>query len=106
MLFIVGFSSSALSQDVYVKYRGTVNVSNGHFAHLVLKPSSFIKNMFYDKRNNYLLVQLKSTYYHYCAISESVINDWKNSPSLGKYYNYNIKGNHDCRVYSAPKYYD
>ena len=103
-ILIIGLSANVFAKNIYVKYKGTVDISNGHFKHLVLKPSSFINDMYYDKNNNYLLVQLKNTYYHYCAIPQDIINDWKSSSSLGRYYNYNIKGNYDCRVYPAPSY--
>lgn len=92
------------AQNIYVKYRGDVNVDNGHFAHLNIGYSSLVKDMYYDKTNNYLLVELKSTYYHYCGISTAVIDKWVSSSSLGKYYLNNIKGNYDCRVFPMPQY--
>jgi hypothetical protein len=103
-ILLIGLGSSAFAKDIYVKYRGTVDVSKGHFQHLSLKSSSFINDMYYDSDNNYLLVQLRSTYYHYCSIPQSVVSDWRGSSSLGRYYNYNIKGNYDCRINPVPKY--
>ncbi len=100
------FSESETNHEkiITVKYRGNINVNNGYFQELNLRPSSFIKSMHYDKNNNYLLVRLKNTYYHYCSIPQSVVSDWRSSSSLGRYYNYNIKGNYDCRVYPVPNY--
>jgi len=93
------------AKTIYVKYRDTpVNIDNGHFKHLALKSSSFVNNMYYDKGNSYLLVQLRSTYYHYCSIPQNVINIWTNAKSLGRFYNNNIKGNYDCRVNPVPRY--
>ncbi len=103
-MLLIGLGSNAFAKDIYVKYRGTVDVSNGYFQHLSLKSSSFINDMYYDSDNNYLLVQLKSTYYHYCSIPQSVVSDWRSSSSLGRYYNRNIKGNYDCRVNPVPSY--
>ena len=103
-ILLIGLSSSAFAKDIYVKYRGTVDVSNGHFQQLGLKRSSLVKNMYYDRGNSYLLVRLKSTYYHYCSIPQGVVSDWRNSSSLGRYYNRNIKGNYDCRVNPVPNY--
>ena len=103
-ILLVGMGLSAFAKDIYVKYRGTVDVSNGYFQHLSLKSSSFINDMYYDSSNNYLLVQLNSTYYHYCGIPQGVVSDWKYSSSLGRYYNSNIKGHYDCRVNPVPEY--
>ena len=105
-ILLLGLGSTAFAKDIYVKYRGTVDVSNGYFQQLFLKSSSFINDMYYDSDNNYLLVQLNSTYYHYCAIPQGVISDWRGSSSLGRYYNHNIKGNYDCRVNPVPQYED
>ncbi len=99
--FLLTFS---FSETVYIKYKGTVDVDNGHFSHLELKNSSLVKDMYYDKNNEYLLVRLKHTYYHYCSIPSNVINSWVGSPSLGRYYNTYIKGNYDCRIYPVPNY--
>ena len=101
LLFLVTVS---FSETIYVKYRGTVNVDNGHFSRLDLKSSSLIKDMHYDKNNKYLLVRLKNTYYHYCSIPSRVVTQWKQSTSLGRYYNQNIKGNYDCRANPIPNY--
>ncbi len=103
-ILLISISSSAFAKDIFVKYRSTVDVSNGYFQHLSLKDSKLIKSMYYDRDNSYLLVQLKSTYYHYCSIPKGVISDWRGSSSLGKYYNHKIKGNYDCRVNPVPQY--
>ena len=104
LLLIVFISLSVSAKDVYVKYRGSVNVDNGQLEHVNIGYSSLVKDMYYDKDNNYLLVKLNSTYYHYCGINPSVTNKWVSSSSLGRYYLNNIKGNYDCRVYPMPKY--
>ena len=103
-VLMIGLGSNAFAKDIYVKYRGNVDVSNGHFQQLNLKGSSLIKDMYYDRDNSYLLVKLKSTYYHYCSIPQGVVSDWRSSSSLGRYYNRNIKGNYDCRVNPVPQY--
>ena len=89
---------------ITVKYYGTVEVNDDNFQELELKPSSFVHEMYYDKNNNYLLVRLKNTYYHYCSIPSRVINDWASSSSLGRYYNSNIRGNYSCENKSVPQY--
>ena len=104
LVLILFWVTVSFSETVYVKYRGSVDVDNGNFSHLQLKSSSLIKDMYYDKNNKYLLVRLKNTYYHYCSILSSVVTHWRQSPSLGRYYNHNIKGNYDCRVNPIPSY--
>ena len=93
------------AENIWVKYRDTaVDVSNGNFQHLRLKSSSLVKDMHYDSDNQYLLVQLNQAYYHYCGIPAEVVEEWIQSQSLGRYYNYYVKGNFDCRVNYLPKY--
>ena len=104
-IIIFLFASNVFAQEIHVKYRNTpVDVSNGHFERLELKPSSFVNEMYYDKGNKYLLVRLKYTFYHYCGISSAVVENWLGASSLGRHYNYNIKGNYDCRVNYMPAY--
>ena len=104
ILLIVGLSISLNAKDIYVKYRGVVNIDNGHFNKLSIKESSLVKNMYYDDNNEYLLVQLKNTYYHYCSIPMTIIHSWVEAQSLGKYYNSFIRGQYDCRIYPVPNY--
>jgi len=94
----------SFSETVYVKYRGNVDVDNGHFSKLQIGPSSFVKEMYYDKNNEYLLVSLRGTYYHYCYIPENIVSQWVDSPSIGRYYNASIKGNYGCRYKPVPNY--
>ena len=102
ILFIVFlslvFTVQVQAKQIYVKYRGPIDTDNGHFIAYQLKPSSLVHEIFYDRPNNYLLVNLKGTYYHYCSMPKVVVDDWVSSPSLGKFYLANIKGNYDCRI--------
>lgn len=88
-------------EKVFVKYRGTVDLAPFK---CVWTESSLVKRLCYDKRNEYLLVSLKGTYYHYCKLPVPVLQQWTASDSLGRYFNANIKGNFDCRVYPPPTY--
>lgn len=92
------------AETIYVKYRGNVDVDNGHFSRLQLKNSHLVKDMYYDSSNEYLLVRLKNTYYHYCSIPNNVVDMWVKSSSLGKFYKSFVKGNYDCRIYPIPSY--
>lgn len=103
VLYLIVFA--AFARDINVKYRnGAIDVDNGSFVELQLKDSSLVKEIFYDQANKYLLVRLQHTFYHYCSIPASVVDSWVSSPSLGKYYNANVEGNYDCRIYPTPEY--
>lgn len=98
------FAYCVYAQDIDIKYHGSVDVHNGHFIEYPLKPSSLVKQIYYDEPNQYLLVRLNGTFYHYCSIPSNVVDDWVNAPSLGKYYNANVKGKFDCRINPTPEY--
>ena len=104
--FLLFYSSSfCFAETIFVKYRSTpVDISNGYFEELALKPSSLVTRIIYDKKNSYLLVQLGNTFYHYCSIPEAVVSSWINASSLGEYYNSRVKGSYDCRIYPVPQY--
>lgn len=103
-VFLLLVMTVSFSETVYVKYRGLVDVDNGHFSRLQLKNSSLVKDIYYDSSSEYLLVRLNHTYYHYCSIPNNVVNSWTKSPSLGGHYSSFIKGNYDCRIYPVPSY--
>lgn len=97
--------AETLAEVVVVKYRSTpVNVANGHFEKIDLKQSSLVKKMYFDVKNQYLLVRLKHTFYHYCGIPKNKIEGWTASSSLGRYYLRHIKENYDCRIFPVPEY--
>lgn len=98
------FTWNAHAQNIFVKYRGNINVDNGHFIELPLKSSSVVKEIWYDQCNEYLLVRLQQTFYQYCSFPVDVVNQWINAPSLGKYYTAKVKGRFDCRDYPVPEY--
>ena len=91
---------------VYVKYRGYVNIGSHNFAYLDTSKSSFVRGAWYDSGNNYIIINLNGTYYHYCGIPLRVWSAFSNASSFGSFYNVNIKGNFDCRVYFMPEYAD
>ena len=98
ILALSGISANA--ETVNVKYRGPVNIDA--FDCPALKPSSVVNRICYHEPTRYLIVQLRSTYYHYCEVGQNVVAAWVAAPSLGQFYNANIKvssngGLYDCR---------
>jgi hypothetical protein len=101
--WLIGAASAQTSQQVYVKYRdGLVDLR--HFQCEDVSRSSFIKRVCYDGRNQYMVINLNGTYYHYCEIDRGTVSTLLAADSMGRYYNAAIKGNFDCRTHRIPTY--
>jgi len=102
VLYFFFFSSS--SGYVNVKYRDDkVNISANNFE-LLDESDSTVKGAWYDDGNEYMVIKLGGTYYHYCGMPSNVWSNFKTSSSLYRYYQGSIKGNFDCRENPAPRY--
>lgn len=89
------------AETVDVKYRGPVSLDP--FDCSPIKASSLVKRLCYDQDRSYLIVDLDGTYYHYCAVDPATVEAWRSAPSLGRFYNANIKGGaFDCRDHGVP----
>ena len=99
-LALSGFGARA--ESVYVKYRGDVDLK--HFDCTDITRSSFIRRVCYDSRQEYMLVSLNGTFYHYCEIDTRTVSSLLEAPSMGRFYNASIKGSFDCRVRRVPQY--
>jgi hypothetical protein len=95
-------TSAASAESVYVKYRGEIDLTP--FDCTDITRSSFIRRVCYDRRNEYMLISLNGTFYHYCEIDADTVAFLLNAPSMGRFYNANIKGNFDCRIHRVPHY--
>jgi hypothetical protein len=95
-------SSSAFAESVYVKYRGMVELSP--FACQWIERSSLVTRLCYDTKEKYVIVSLNGTYYHYCEVPGSFVDEWKQADSMGRFYNQQIKGQFDCRIFRVPSY--
>jgi len=102
ILFFLFFSSS--SGYVKIKYRDDkVNISASNFEPLD-KSDSTVKGAWYDNGNEYMVIKLSGTYYHYCGMPSSTWSGFKSTSSPYEYYQDSIKGNFDCRVNPVPRY--
>ena len=96
------FSFRANAESVTVKYRGVVDLAP--FQCTTVARSSFVHRVCYDKRNQYMLIQLNGTYYHYCGIDDGTVSNLLAAESVGRFYNAQIKGHFDCRLIAPPDY--
>ena len=90
------------AESVFVKYRGQVDLKP--FACESVARSSLVKRLCYDSKEQYVIVSLNGTYYHYCEVPSSLVAAWHRADSMGRFYNQNVKGNFDCRINRVPSY--
>lgn len=95
------------SETVSVKYRGVVDLTP--FACTDTPRSSFIQRVCYDRAKSYMLINLRGAYYHYCELPVATFDALMTAPSMGQFYNQNIKGYgsdgpYDCRAHRVPSY--
>ena len=106
-LLLALVSAPARAETVDVKYRGMVELKP--FVCTDITRSSFIQRVCYDKAQSYMLIDLRGTYYHYCELPAAILEAFMAAPSMGQFYNQNIKGSgadgpFDCRTHRAPTY--
>lgn len=81
---------------VDVKYRNDpVDVSN--FEYLNTSRSSWVRGAWYDAANQYMIINLQGTNYHYCDMPSSAWRSFKSTSSSGNHYNAYIKSSYDCQ---------
>lgn len=87
------------AETVFVKYRGAVDLADFDCSNT---SSSFVHRICYDNKNHYAITLLNGTYYHYCRMPSTVVEQWLRAGSKGQFYNRNIKGRFDCRLGGVP----
>jgi len=92
-------------QWLTVKYRSDpVDVADPRFVYLDGGSSSLVDFAFYDADNEYMIISLNSTAYHYCGMPEGAWDELTAAESLGSFYNTRVKGQFDCRSGFVPEY--
>lgn len=90
---------------VAVKYRSDqVDVAAPNFEWIGPIKSSVVDSAWYDEINQYMVIVLKGTAYHYCAFDAGTWRQFSIAPSLGSFYNKHIRGRFDCRLFPVPSY--
>jgi hypothetical protein len=88
-----------------IKYRSDpVDVADPRFAYLDGGSSSLVDFAFYDADNEYMVISLNGTAYHYCTMPGSRWGEFTAASSLGSFYNTQVKGRFDCRGGFVPQY--
>lgn len=98
----IGLSGAALAETVNVKYRGVVDLAP--FQCESINRSSLVTRVCYDQKEQYMVIGLQGTYYHYCEIDAATVSALRNAQSMGRFYNQAIKGKFDCRTRRVPTY--
>ena len=98
----VGLSGAALAETVNVKYRGPVDLAP--FQCESINRSSLVTRVCYDRKEQYMVIGLQGTYYHYCEIDAGTVAALRGAESMGRFFNANIKGRFDCRTHRVPAY--
>ena len=90
------------AETVFVKYRGALDLQP--FECEWITRSSLVKRLCYDRDQQYVVVNLNGTYYHYCSMPPRVVEAWRAAESMGQFFNQQVKGRFDCRVSPPPDY--
>jgi hypothetical protein len=98
----IGLSGAALAETVNVKYRGAVDLAP--FQCESVSRSSLVTRVCYDRKEQYMVIGLQGTYYHYCEIDGGTVAALRGAESMGRYFNASIKGRFDCRTNRVPAY--
>ncbi len=110
-LFLSAFlllGQAVSAETVQVKYLGPVSLDS--FACSDVGDSSDVTRICYDSAEKYMVIRLKSTYYHYCEIDASTVRGLQTASSKGQYFGSKIRGTgsdgpFDCRTHPIPKKY-
>jgi KTSC domain len=111
IFIILAFASMcqfANAETVQVKYLGAVSLDS--FACTDVKEVSDVSRICYDKAERYMVIRLRTTYYHYCEIDSDTVRGLQTAPSKRHFFETRIKGNgvdgpFDCRTHPIPSKY-
>lgn len=98
----------ALAETVLVKYHGPVSLDA--FVCAGVNEGSDVTRICYDSAERYMVIRLRSTYYHYCEIDSGTVQGLRSADSKRQYFEARIKGSgkdgpFDCRTHPVPKKY-
>ena len=105
-LIVLLFTAEIGSETVDVRDRGTVDLAT--FACRDVTRSSLIQRVCYDSAQSTLIVGIKGGYDQYCELPASTFDGLMGAPSMGQFFNRNIRGAgpispYDCRTRRLPR---
>jgi hypothetical protein len=91
-LLLVGLAGAswADAETINVEQRGAVDLKP--FVCQDITRSSLVNRVCYDAAKQTMIVQLNLVYSQYCDVPEAARDSFLNAPSMGQYYDANIKG--------------
>lgn len=100
-------STCSNAETIAVKYWGELDLKP--FTCIDITRSSFIHRVCYDQKEQFMVIRLRETYYPYCEMPKQTLDTLMTAPSMGRFYNANIKGSgkdgpYDCRTHRKPNY--
>lgn len=107
-LFLAALSQLAAAESVQVKYHGSVSLDA--FSCADVREAGDVSRICYDKSQRYMVIQLKTTYYHYCQIDAATVQGLQAAVSKRTYFEARIRGTgsdgpFDCRTHPIPMKY-
>lgn len=102
------WGQAAIAETVQVKYHGPVSLDA--FACTDVSENSDVSRICYDKAERYMVIRLKTTYYHYCAIDAATVQGLQSAKSKRDFFESRIRGSgkdgpFDCRTKPIPSKY-
>jgi hypothetical protein len=100
-------SVEARSETIDVKYWGKLDLKT--FECSDVTRSSVVRRVCYDRAQHFMVISLRGTYYPYCELPKAMLDSLMAAPSMGSFYNQNIRGSgadgpYDCRTHRKPNY--
>ena len=101
-------SPLAVAETVMVKYHGPVVLDA--FACTDVAERSDVTRVCYDAAEQYMVIRLKATYYHYCTIDKATVQGLLAASPKREFFESRIRGSgsdgpFDCRTHPIPKKY-
>ena len=98
----------AAAEAVQVKYHGVVSLDA--FACEDVKESGDVSRICYDKAERYMVIRLKTTYYHYCETDAATVQGLERASSKRQFFETRVRGSgadgpFDCRTHPIPNKY-
>lgn len=85
-----------ISETVEIDKRGPVELTT--FECTDINRSSIVQRVCYDRRQRHLLVAIKGTYNQYCDVPADLFEGLMVAPSVGQFFNRNIRGGDSGRL--------